>query len=105
MHTVIGYSWGEIASIVAVISVVFSGIYWLIQHGTKVLNNAITVGTYPLRKQFEDLTKAIETLNDNFKEQKEDLSDLKKEVKEHDKLLVNHTARINNLEVEERENN
>ena len=69
MHSLLGYSWAEIASILAIISVLFSGIYWLIRHGAKVLNNAINIGTYPLQRQFKELTNTIKQLNGNFEEQ------------------------------------
>ena len=67
MHSFLGYSWAEIASIVAILSVLFSGVYWLIRHGAKMLNNAINIGTYPLQQQSKELINAIKQLSGNFK--------------------------------------
>ena len=98
MHTLLGYSWAEIASILAVISVLFSGIYWLIRHGAKVLNNAINIGTYPLQQQFKELTNTIKQLNGNFKEQHKNLKRLEHEVEQHDKAILLHEEKIKRLE-------
>lgn len=98
MHTLLGYSWAEIASILAVISVLFSGIYWLIRHGAKVLNNAINIGTYPLQQQFKELTNTIKQLNGNFEEQHKNLKRLEHEVEEHDKTILLHEEKIKRLE-------
>lgn len=98
MHTLLGYSWAEIASILAVISVLFSGIYWLIRHGAKVLNNAISVGTFPLQQQFKELTHTIRQLNNNFEEQHKSLKELKDEVEQHDKTIILHEEKIKRLE-------
>lgn len=98
MHLLFGYSWSEIASILAVISVIFSGIYWLIRHGAKVLNNAINIGTYPLRQQSKELINAIKQLSGNFKEQYESLKELRDEVDKHHDELIDHKNRIQNLE-------
>lgn len=98
MHTLLGYSWAEIASILAVISVLFSGIYWLIRHGAKVLNNAINIGTYPLQQQFKELTHTIRQLNNNFEEQHKSLKELRDEVEQHDKTILLHDEKIKRLE-------
>lgn len=98
MHTLLGYSWAEIASILAVISVLFSGIYWLIRHGAKVLNNAINIGTYPLQQQFKELTNTIKQLNGNFEEQYKNLKRLEHEVEEHEKSIIIHEEKIKRLE-------
>lgn len=98
MHSLFGYSWGEIASILAAISVLFSGIYWLIRHGAKVLNNAINIGTYPLQQQFKELTNTIKQLNGNFEEQHKNLKKLEHEVEEHDKTILLHEEKIKRLE-------
>ena len=98
MHLLFGYSWGEIASILAVISVIFSGIYWLIRHGAKVLNNAINIGTYPLRQQSKELINAIKQLSGNFKEQHEDIKRLEYKVEEQDKTILLHDEKIKRLE-------
>ena len=98
MHTLLGYSWAEIASIMAIISVLFSGIYWLIRHGAKVLNNAISVGTFPLQQQFKELTHTIRQLNNNFEEQHKSLKELRNEVEQHDKAILLHDEKIKRLE-------
>lgn len=98
MHSLLGYSWAEIASILAVISVLFSGIYWLIRHGAKVLNNAINIGTYPLRQQSKELINAIKQLSGNFKEQHEDIKRLEYKVEEQDKTILLHDEKIKRLE-------
>lgn len=101
MHSFLGYSWAEIASILAVISVLFSGIYWLIRHGAKVLNNAISAGTFPLQQQFKELTNTIKQLNGNFEEQHKNLKRLEHEVEEHDKVILLHDEKIKRLEERE----
>ena len=98
MHLLFGYSWSEIASILAVISVLFSGIYWLIRHGAKALNNAINIGTYPLRQQSKELINAIKQLSGNFKEQHEDIKRLEYKVEEQDKTILLHDEKIKRLE-------
>lgn len=98
MHSFLGYSWAEIASILAVISVLFSGVYWLIRHGAKVLNNAISVGTFPLQQQFKELTNTIRQLNNNFEEQHKSLKELRDEVEQHDKTILLHDEKIKRLE-------
>lgn len=98
MHSLLGYSWAEIASILAIISVLFSGVYWLIRHGAKVLNNAINIGTYPLQQQTKELINAIKQLSGNFEEQHKSIKELRDEVdKQHDEL-IDHKNRIQNLE-------
>lgn len=98
MHSFLGYSWAEIASILAVISVIFSSVYWLIRHGAKVLNNAINIGTYPLQQQFKELTNTIKQLNGNFEEQRRSLKKLEDEVEEHAKTILLHDEKIKRLE-------
>ena len=98
VHTLLGYSWAEIASILAVISVLFSGIYWLIRHSAKVLNNAISAGTFPLQQQSKELINAIKQLSGNFKEQHKSLKELRDEVDKHHDELIYHENRIQNLE-------
>lgn len=98
MHSLLGYSWAEIASILAVISVLFSGVYWLIKHGAKVINMAISAGTFPLQQQFKELNNTIKQLNNNFEEQHKSLDELKDEVSRHHDELIEHESRIGNLE-------
>ena len=98
VHSFLGYSWAEIASILAVISVLFSGVYWLIRHGAKVLNNAISAGTFPLQQQFKELNNTIKQLNNNFEEQRNSLKELRTEVEKHHDELIKQDKRIENLE-------
>lgn len=98
MHSLLGYSWAEIASILAVISILFSGIYWLFRHGAKVLNNAISAGTYPLQRQFKELTNTIKQLNGNFEEEHKNLKKLEHKVEQHDKTIILHEEKIKRLE-------
>lgn len=105
MHLFFGYSWSEIASILAIISILFSGIYWLIRHGAKMLNNAISAGTFPLQQQSKELINAIKQLNGNLEEQRKGLEEqrkglkkLKDEVEEHDKTILLHGEKIKRLE-------
>ena len=98
MHSLLGYSWAEIASMLAVVSVLFSGVYWLIKHGAKVINNAISAGTFPLQQQFKELTSTIKQLNNNFEEQHKSLEELRDEVSRHHDELIEHESRIGNLE-------
>ena len=98
MHSFLGYSWAEIASILAVISVIFSGIYWLIRHGAKMLNNAISAGTFPLQQQSKELINAIKQLSRNFEEQHKSINKLADKVEEHDKAIILHEEKIKRLE-------
>lgn len=98
MHSLLGYSWAEIASILAVISILFSGVYWLIIYGAKVINNAISAGTFPLQQQFKELNSTIKQLNGNFEEQRKTLKKLEDEVEEHDKAIILHNEKIKRLE-------
>lgn len=98
MHSFLGYSWAEIASILAAVSVLFSEVYWLIRHGAKVLNNAINIGTYPLQQQTKELINAIKQLSGNFEEQHKSLKELRDEVNKHHDELIDHKNRIQNLE-------
>ena len=102
MHSLLGYSWAEIASMLAAISVLFSGIYWLIKHGAKVINMAINAGTFPLQQQFKELNHTIKQLNDNFEEQHTSLEKLKSEVSRHHDELIDHENRIENLECDKK---
>ena len=98
MHSLLGYSWAEIASILAAVSVLFSGVYWLVKHGAKVINNAIIVGTLPLQQQFKELNNTIKQLNNNFEEQHKSVEELRDEVSRHHDELIEHETRIENLE-------
>lgn len=105
MHSFLGYSWAEIASIFGIISILFSGIYWLIRHGAKMLNNAISAGTFPLQQQSKELKQqskelinAIKQLSRNFEEQHKSINKLADKVEEHDKAIILHEEKIKRLE-------
>lgn len=98
MHSLLGYSWAEIASILATISVFFSGLYWLIKHGAKAINNAIIIGTFPLQQQCKELSNTIKQLYSSFADQRKGLERLKDEVSRHHDTLIEHENQIRNLE-------
>ena len=98
MHSLLGYSWTDIAAMLGAASTFFGGICWLIKRGAKVLNNAITAGTYPLRQQSQELTNTIKRLNKNFEEEHEKLQRLEQEVEQHDKAIILHEEKIKRLE-------
>lgn len=63
-----------------------------------MLNNAINIGTYPLRQQSKELINAIKQLSGNFKEQHEDIKRLEYKVEEQDKTILLHDEKIKRLE-------
>lgn len=101
MHTMIGYSWDEIASIAAVLSVIFSGIYWLIRHGANVFDKNIRMTLRPFGDQLRKLNDNINKLNTNFQQQKANFDRLEKRVDAHDRRLDRHHERIKSLEKKE----
>lgn len=82
----------------AAVSVLFSGVYWLLKHGAKVISIAISAGIFPLQQQFKELTSTIKQLNNNFEEQRKSLEELRDEVSRHHDELIEHESRIGNLE-------
>ena len=97
MHSLLGYSWAEIASILAVISVFFSGIYWLVNHGSKVFNKNINSVLKPFSEQLRTLNTNIQKLNASFDKQQANFERLEKRVGEHDRRLDRHHERIKTL--------
>ncbi|MBC6925087.1 hypothetical protein [Ligilactobacillus salivarius] len=97
MHTLLGYSWAEIASIVAILSVLFSGIYWLINHGSKAFNKNINSVLKPFYEQLQALIVNIQKLNASFDKQQVNVERLEKRVDEHDRRLDRHHERIKSL--------
>lgn len=122
MHTILGYSWGEIASILAAISVTVSGVYWVVRHFIKKLREFIAAGTLSLREQSKERSRQIEQLSEAIdkghekarelkqevdehnkaillqEEQSKDVDTLKSEVIKHHDMLIEHEQRIENLE-------
>lgn len=97
MHSLLGYSWAEIASILAVISVLFSGTYWLINHGSKAFNKNINLVLKPFSEQLRTLNTNIQKLNASFDKQQANFERLEKRVDEHDRRLDRHHERIKTL--------
>lgn len=95
MHSLLGYSWGEIASILAAISTTLGGVYWIIRQASRKLNNTISNGTFPLQQQLKNLNA---THRHDSEEQREGLKELKNEVSKHHDELIEHEQRIENLE-------
>ena len=95
MHSLLGYSWGEIASILAAVSTTLGGVYWIIRQASRKLNNTISNGTFPLQQQLKNLNA---THRHDSEEQREGLKELKNEVSKHHDELIEHEQRIENLE-------
>ena len=77
MHLLFGYSWSEIASIFGIISILFSGLYWLVNHGGKVFNENIYSVLQPFSEQLKKLNSNIKKLNDSFDRQQANFEDRK----------------------------
>ncbi|WP_286028706.1 hypothetical protein [Ligilactobacillus agilis] len=97
MHTILGYTWGEIASILGVLSVLISFVYWLFSYSGKVFNRNIHTALEPFLKQLDDLNKTIKKMNINFTKQQSSFERLEKRVDEHDRRLDRHHERIKTL--------
>lgn len=97
MHLLFGYSWSEIASIFGIISILFSGIYWLINHGSKVFNKNINSALKPFWEQLKKLNTNIQKLNASFDKQQVNVERLEKRIDEHDRRLDRHHERIKSL--------
>lgn len=97
MHHFLGYSWSEIASILGVVSVLVSFVYWLFSYSGKVFNRNIHTALEPFLKQLDDLTKTIKKMNANFARQESNFERLEKRVDEHDRRLDRHHERIKTL--------
>ena len=98
MHSLLGYSWTDIAAMLAAVSALFGGVCWLIKRGADVINMAINAGTFPLQQQFKELTNTIKQLNNNLEEQHKDLEEVRNEVGRHHDVLIEFKNRIENLE-------
>lgn len=98
MHTLLGYSWGEIASILAAISVTISGFYWVVRHLIKKLREFIAAGTLSLRERSKERSRQIEQLSEAVDRGYKEARGLKQEVDEHDKAVLLHGEKIKELE-------
>lgn len=98
MHSLLGYSWTDIAAMLGAVSALFGGACWLIKRGADVINMAISAGTFPLQQQFKELNNTIKRLNKNFEEEHEKLQRLEQEVEQHDKAIILHEEKIKRLE-------
>jgi len=101
VHTLLGYSWAEIASIFGIISILFSGIYWLINHGSKAFNKNFNKNINSVLKPFSEQLRAliinIQKLNASFDKQQVNVERLEKRIDEHDRRLDRHHERIKSL--------
>lgn len=61
MHLFFGYSWSEIASIFGIISILFSGVYWLINHGSKAFNKNFNKNINSVLQPFWEQLKKLNT--------------------------------------------
>ena len=98
MHSLLGYSWTDIAAMLGAASVFFGGVCWLIKRGTDVINIAINAGTFPLQQQFKELNHTLKQLNHTLEEQRKGLEELRDEVSRHHDVLIEFKGRIENLE-------
>lgn len=98
MHSLLGYSWTDIAAMLAAVSALFGGVCWFIKRGADVINMAINAGTFPLQQQIKELTNTIKRYDRNLEEQHRGLMEVKKEVSRHHDVLIEFKNRIENLE-------
>ncbi len=87
MHTLLGLSWGEWASITTII-VFMAGVISL-------LFKYVVFGSF--QADIKDLNKNFKTLNNNLSELRTDIEKLDKRADEHDRRLDRHHERIKDL--------
>lgn len=87
MHTLLGLSWGEWASITTII-VFMAGM-------VSLLFKYIVFG--PFQEDIKDLNKNFKMLNNNLSELRSDIAKLDKRADEHDRRLDRHHERIKDL--------
>lgn len=105
MHGILGYSWGEIASILAAISVTVSGVYWVVRHFVKRLREFIATGTLSLREQLKERNRQIEELSKSVDKGYEKARALEREVDEHDRILLMRGEQVKHGEMLKKEVN
>lgn len=87
VHTLLGLTWGEWASITTII-VFMAGLISL-------LFKYVVFGSF--QADIKDLNKNFETLNNNLSDLKTDIEKLDKRADEHDRRLDRHHERIKDL--------
>lgn len=87
MHTLLGLSWEEWASITTIV-VFMTGV-------VSLLFKYIVFG--PFQDDIKDLNRNFKTLNDNLREIRISVTELDKRVDEHDRRLDRHHERIKEL--------
>jgi peptidoglycan hydrolase CwlO-like protein len=87
LHTLLGLSWGEWASITTII-VFIAGVITL-------LFKYVVFGSF--QADIKDLNKNFKTLNNNLSELRTDIERLDKRADEHDRRLDRHHERIKDL--------
>lgn len=88
MHTLLGLSWGEWASITTII-VFMAGM-------VSLLFKYIVFG--PFQDDIKDLNRNFKALNNNLREIRTSIEELDKRVDEHDRRLDRHHERIKDLQ-------
>ncbi|QQC13472.1 hypothetical protein [Pediococcus acidilactici] len=87
MHTLLGLSWGEWASITTVV-IFMAGM-------VSLLFKYVVFG--PFQEDIKDLNKNFKMLNNNLSELRSDIAKLDKRADEHDRRLDRHHERIKDL--------
>lgn len=97
MHHFLGYSWSEIASMLGVISLIFSGFYWLVIHSGKVIDRKISQMFEPFSRKIDSLNENLGRLNNTLAKQQVNLDRLEQRVDEHDRRLDRQHERLKTL--------
>lgn len=87
MHTLLGLSWGEWASITTIILFMAGMVSLLFKY--------VVFG--PFQDDIKDLNRNFKTLNDNLREIRISITELDKRLNEHDRRLDRHHERIKEL--------
>lgn len=88
LHTLLGLTWGEWASITTII-VFMAGM-------VSLLFKYVVFGSF--QEDIKDLNKNFKALNDNLREIRISVAELDKRVDEHDRRLDRHHERIKDLQ-------
>lgn len=87
LHTLLGLTWGEWASITTIIIFVAGVVSLLFKY--------IVFGSF--QDDIKDLNRNFKTLNDNLREIRISIAELDKRLDEHDRRLDRHHERIKDL--------
>lgn len=87
LHTLLGLTWGEWASITTII-IFMAGV-------VSLLFKYIVFGSF--QDDIKDLNRNFKTLNDNLREIRISIAELDKRLDEHDRRLDRHHERIKDL--------